>query len=289
MRLAFSFLMALVAAGVAGCDETTTAPRDVYPPAAPRGLYSVTGDGEVRLEWLPNTEGDVAGYRVYMAPCESGTTCPYDRIGSTAASQFVATGLTNGVTRFYAVAAVDHAGNESALTYETVFDTPRPEGTGAVLTNFLNGTANAGWDFSAFGRRDSNHPATDMYYGDNGSVKQMFTTGVEVQPGVFVYTEIQDAGYASSLDAVDYAPNNGWSPTGTVELIQGHCYVVWTWDDHYAKFRVTNVNATYVEFDWAYQTDTGNGELGAQRLKTRYTTPRSPSWIRSASGPIAGR
>ncbi len=37
--------------------------------------------------------------------------------------------MTNGQTRFLAVSAIDRAGNESALSYDTVFDTPRPEGT----------------------------------------------------------------------------------------------------------------------------------------------------------------
>ena len=288
MRAAFATLLAVLVFGAAGCNETSTGPRDVTAPAAPRGFHSVTGDGQVRLSWLENTEADVAGYRVYMAPCASGSSCPYDRIGSTSATQFTADGLANGVTRYYAVAAVDHAGNESALSYEDVFDTPRPEG-GATLTDFTGAQpANSGWDFSAFLRRSWDAAGTDIYYGDNGSVKQMFTTGVEVSPGNWLYTDIQDAGYVSSLDALDWAPSTGWSPTGTVELIPGHAYYVWTWDDHYAKFRVTSLSPAYVEFDWAYQTDTGNGELRARPVKTTHTTPRSPAWIRSGSGPLAG-
>ena len=36
---------------IAGCDDTSS-PRDTTPPAAPRGFYSVTGDGSVTLHWL---------------------------------------------------------------------------------------------------------------------------------------------------------------------------------------------------------------------------------------------
>ena len=287
MRWAAPLLTVLVL-GAAGCDETTTAPRDVTAPAAPVGLSSVTGDGQVRLQWLENTEGDLAGYRLYAAPCASGSSCPYDRIGSTSATQFTVTGLTNGVTRYYAVSAVDRAGNESALSYGTVFDTPRPTGA-TTLTNFTVQSGTAGWDFNTFTRRAWDDVATDIYYGDNGSVKQMFTTSVEVTPGNFAYTDIQDAGYASSLDKVDFAPTDGWSPTGTVELIPGHCYVVWTWDDHYAKFRVTELLSNYVNIDWAYQTATGNRELKARPVKTLYAAPRPASWIRPAPGAIASR
>src|ERR1043166_5262251 len=123
MRKAIPILLVLAAVGLAGCVDNTTAPRDVTPPApraapppaAPRGVFSVTGDGQVTLQWLPNTESDVDGYRIYEAPCATGSNCPYDRVGSTSGTQFAVTGLPNGITRFYAVSAVDRAGNESAL------------------------------------------------------------------------------------------------------------------------------------------------------------------------------
>jgi hypothetical protein len=270
MRTAIPILLAVAALGLTGCDETT-APRDVTPPAAPRGLYSTTGDGEVTLRWIENTEGDLAGYRVYQAPCASGSSCPYDRVGSTAATQFVVTALANGVTRYFAVAAVDRAGNESALSVQDIFDTPRPEGS-ATIGNFVNSTAGAGWDFSAFMTRSSTDALTDIFFGYNGSIYQMFTRDL--------VTDIQDAGYASNLDAVDWAPSEGWSPTGTVELIPGHCYVVWTRDDHYAKFRVTGVNPNSVSFDWAYQTAPGNPELRARPVRPGSLEPRPIAWLR---------
>jgi hypothetical protein len=181
------------------------------------------------------------------------------------------TGLNNGVTRYFAVAAVDVAGNESALSIQNWYDTPRPDGS-AVLGNFVNSVTGAGWDFSAFSSKASDNPETDMFYGYNGAVYQMFTPDV--------LTDIQDAGFSSTLDAVDYAPDGGWSPTGTVELIPGHCYLVWTRDNHYAKFRVTGLSPTGVSFDWAYQTDPGNPELHARRARGESATPRPVTWIR---------
>jgi hypothetical protein len=278
MHKAIPILLVLAALSLSGCEDNTTAPRDVTPPAAPRGLYSVTGDGQVSLQWLGNTESDLSGYRLYEAPCASGASCPYDRIGATTGTQFVVAGLTNGVTRFYAVAAVDRAGNESQLSYETVFDTPRPAGS-ATLNNFVNGTAGAGWDFSAFTAKSSDDPTVDIFFGDNGSVSEMFAKDVPNQPR----TEIQDAGYASSLDAVDFSPvgsNAGWAPSGGVELIPGHCYIVWTRDDHYAKFRVTQLSGSTVGFDWGYQTATGNPELRARPVHQVAPAPRPIVWLR---------
>ena len=276
MRKAIPILLAVTSLALVGCNESTEPPRDTVPPVAPQGLYSVTGDGQVSLYWTPNTESDLAGYRVYEAPCADGPSCPYDRVGSTATTQFAVTGLNNGVTRYFAVAAVDVAGNESALSIQNWYDTPRPDGS-AVLGNFVNSLAGAGWDFSAFSAKSADDPATDMIFGYNGAVYQMFAKN---DVAGLARTDIQDAGYSSTLDAVDYAPDGGWSPTGTVELIPGHCYIVWTRDDHYAKFRVTGLSPSVVGIDWAYQTDTSNPELHARPVRAEVVTPQPFAWIR---------
>jgi hypothetical protein len=251
---------------VAGCDEgTPTTPGDRTPPAAPRGLYSVTGDHQVTLHWLANTESDVAGYHIYLAPCATGDACPYERVGSVTgvdATTFVKTGLTNAVTQYFAVAAFDQAGNESDLSYDDVFDTPRPAGFGASLANAAEVVSQSGFDFSSYGSpsafRNWNDPRTDMYFTSDGTIALMVVPSL-ADGG------IQDVGYASTLDAVDFAPSSGWSPTGSVELIPGHNYVIWTALDpaevHYAKFRVTGLSAHFVTFDWAYQLDPANREL----------------------------
>ena len=255
MRLTFVALAASLL--LAGCDDSVTAPRDQTPPAAPRGVFSVTGDGTVAVHWLANTEADVAGYRIYSSPCANGPDCPYDPVGATSGTSFVVTGLPNGVTRFYAVGAFDRAGNEGRLSKEDVYDTPRPAGYGRTLGDYVDEPAISGWDFSAALRRPFDDPQSDVYFGYSGGVYRLFAA--------YTDTDIQDAGFGASLDDVDWAPTGGWSPTGSVELIPGHNYVVWTRigspDVHYAKFRVTGLTPHLVTFDWAYQVAPGNREL----------------------------
>lgn len=255
--LRLSLILLAVIGLASGCDDQT-APRDLNPPAAPRGLYSVTGDNGVTLHWLQNTERDVAGYRIYESSC-GGVDCRYDPIGSTTLTTADVVGLTNGVTRYFAVTAIDRAGNESELSYDNVYDTPRPEGFGRVLSNASITPATAGYDFSAYTVRPFDDPATDIYFSTSSGVSSMICP--------FTDTDIQDAGYATSLNAVDVAPSAGWSPSGAVELIPGHCYVVWTFDNHFAKFRVTGLTASQVTFDWAYQTDAGNPELRLKKAR----------------------
>jgi hypothetical protein len=275
MRLVQLLVVTALAVVASGCnDDTVAPPTDLTPPAAPRGVFTVTGDHQATLYWLANTEGDVAGYRIYTAPVENGPDGPYFRAGTVAAptTSFVVTGLANGVTKYLAVTAVDNNGNESELSYDTVFDTPRPAGFGATLANFVDGVAGAGWDFSASMTRASDDPATDIFFGYNGAIYQMFTRDN--------MTDIQDMGWAGHLDAIDWAPEAGWSPSGTVELIPGHCYVVWTRDNHFAKFRVTGLSSSVVVFDWAYQTDPGNPELRAGRAIGDGPVTRPIAWLR---------
>ncbi len=278
-------LLPLMLLGVllAGCREESTAP--IVPPAAPRGLFSVTGDGQVTLVWLANTEPDVVSYRIYEGPC-GGTGCEYTRIAAIPAPagaqyvEYVVTGLANGATRFFAVAAVNRAGAESDLSYDDVFDTPRPAGAGLVLNNFLVYETNIGYDFSAFARTNTIDAPADIFFGYwvdslGYAYQQVFASGTS--------TDIQDAGYVSSLDAVDFAPDaeSGWSPSGTVEAIVGHAYVVWTRDNHFAKFRITAVGPTQVTLDWAYQIDAGNRELKAKPAGEEGGAPRRPIvWLR---------
>lgn len=265
------------AMALSGCDEDPTAPRDVYPPAAPRELRSVTGDGQARLSWLENTEADLAGYRVYMSPCAGGPSCLYDPVGMTTGTVFVVP-LANGETRYFAVAAYDRSGNEGELNLEYISDTPRPAGSGLALTDYVAAPATSGYDFSAFSVVPWDSPNADIFLGYNGAVYRMFAA--------YTDTRIQDAGFTSSLDDVDFAPDGGWSSDGTVELIERHSYVVAIYNGlvpSYAKFRVVALSASPARavLDWAYQVDPGNPQLRAGRGKREGARePRSIAWRR---------
>ena len=237
---------------LAGCDshDSPVVVADTTPPAPPRALYSVTGDGTVALHWVRNDEPDLAGYRVYISPAYQG---PYTPITTVATTNYVVTGLTNGVTSYFAVAAYDAAGNESELSTENIYDTPRPAGVNVSLQPSSTEPGGiSGYDFSSGVLRLSGDPATDMFFEVTGGTRLMVVPDLN--------TDIQDAGF-HQLDDLDWAPDAGWSPTGTAELAVGHCYYVWTRDNHYAKFRVTALSNAVVKFDWAYQVDPGNPQL----------------------------
>ena len=243
---------------VVGCDICDPCCDDCAPPP-PGGVTSITGDGRVTILWNEVHVSDLVGYRVYWSDTEFGA---YSRIGSTGNTFFVDTDVVNGVTYFYAVAAYDDDGNESDLSYETVFDTPRPSGRNLTV---FDEDDHAGIDFSEYYSGmivPWDDPYADLFLLWLDGHYCMASTDVEVGQEIYG-NDIQYAGYVSSLDEIGWAPDGGWSVevADTVTLYEGHASYVWTWDNHFAKFKVTHIGFDYVVMDWAYQIDEGNPEL----------------------------
>ncbi len=234
---------------------------DDYEPSAPRGVASHTGDGYVLLTWISNPEPDVVGYDVYRGTDCGGT---YVYLGTTSDTFFVDDQVLNGNTYYYAVAAYDVDDFLSDLSYECIFDTPRPEGA-VTLYDFNTNPNDAGFDFSTYLRQTWNAATTDIYleyYAPN------LTFYINANAG----TLIQDYGYVDTLSQVGWAPQQGWSDLGYVEVILGHAYIINTWDDHYAKIRVNQIGASSVQLEWAYQVDQSNPELAGKIEKSKKQT-----------------
>jgi hypothetical protein len=255
MRTQVRFLgIAILTAGLflTGCEKNKTIIYyDDLEPSAPRGVASYTGDGYVVLSWLANPEPDLEGYDVYRGTKDC--VGPYDYYASTTDTMFVDYNVLNGNTYFYAVAAYDLDGLQSGLSYECIFDTPRPEGV-VVLYDYSQFPAEAGFDFSSENIVSWNSNLSDIYleyYQPNQSFYVNANAG----------TDIQDFGYVDTLAQVGWAPSQGWSELGYVEVILGHAYIINTWDDHFAKLRVNQIGSDFVRLEWAYQVDQHNPEL----------------------------
>ncbi len=238
-----------------GCESDSTTGPDLTPPAPPRGLWSITGDGKVTLEWYENTEPDLAGYRIWYSYTDEG---PYELMGETTSTVYVDYDVENSITYYYAVSAYDYEGNESDLNPELIFDTPRPEGRGVTLWSYRSNPNRSGLYFSegsAVVPYDDIY--ADVYYDHDPDSEIGYIVAVNSDPP----TQMQDYGYTRSLEDVDWAPEAGWSNLGWAEAIQGHAYVIWTWDNHFAAMRITDVQGDHIVIDWSYQASEGNPEL----------------------------
>jgi hypothetical protein len=151
-----------------------------------------------------------------------------------------------------------------------VYDTPRPAGTNLRLHAREVAPMLSGLDFSAQPdpsdmRVGWDDPRADIYFyveDLGGGEFTLRAVGTQIEGA---WNDLQDVGWTAGLDDVGYAPAEGWdarSPLG-LELVPGHTYLIWTWDNYFAKFRVTELNLTegWAKLDWAYQTDPGNPEL----------------------------
>ena len=257
MRQIAKYLLAAVVAAsfLNGCSEEKTIVQpaeDHQPPATPRGVTSITGDEYVEILWYESDEPDLAGYRVYRSLTLTGM---YDLQATVQTGYYLDENVSNGTTYYYAVASFDFDGNESDLSPENVFDTPRPAGTDLVLYDPEYQPGYAGYDFSQARRVSYDSPNADIVadYDEDLDVFFMDVGNIDI--------DIQDFGYTESLDDVDWAPEEGWSELGWAELIEGHSYIIWTADNRFAKFRVVDFNNNSVLLDWAYQPDVGNPEL----------------------------
>ncbi len=241
-----------------GCDitETVYVPEpDNSAPGVPRGVASITGDREVTIVWYGSTEDDLAGYVVYRDDNNDGV---FTELADIAVNQYrsqwtyIDRSVVNGRTYDYAVSAYDYDGNESDLSYEEVFDTPRPAG----FNVYVDATSDlSGFDFSARSRVSYLSGNADIIFTYDEQLGTLFIEAAHSDD------DVQDFGYTESLDAVDWAPEDGWSSVGWCELVLGHSYIIWTGDNRYAKIRVIDMGQTWLRFDWAHQEDPGNPEL----------------------------
>lgn len=106
--------------------EVSATIEDLVPPAPPRGVVAVPGEGSVGLTWAANVEPDILGYLVYRREAESSTPVRLTE------SPILATTYTDrtpkpGVAYLYTVTAVDRSArrNESAPSAEVPAATPK--------------------------------------------------------------------------------------------------------------------------------------------------------------------
>lgn len=235
-----------------GCKDEEAYVYDYTPPSAPSGLFVLNGDNIVDISWNHNRERDLAGYNVYFSYSYNGR---YELIGSTQNNYFTDYDAFNGVKYYYAIAAYDLSGNESDLSYDVSFATPRPEGFNQSIFDYRNFPNNSGYSFDKNRVYPFDDNETDFFFENFGGVYYL---------DVWEDTDIIDMGPTTDIYDIPFAPNSGWSSTKDELAKVGHTYVIWTWDNHFAKIRIKSITSERVVFDWAYQTVEGNSQLKAK-------------------------
>ena len=226
---------------------------DVTPPSIPRGVVVMNGDNRVDLFWNNNRESDLSGYNIYVSDSYDGR---YELIGSSSYNSYVDYGVRNAQTYYYAVTAYDYNGNESELSVDVIYATPRPEGFNQSIFDYRRFPGNSGYSFSNYSVYAYDNINTDIFFENYQG---------QFYLDVWDDTDIQDMGPTNDIYDIEFAPAYGWSPTKDAEAIVGHTYVIWTWNNHYAKIRISSMTSDRVVFDWAYQLVEGETQLKSSR------------------------
>jgi hypothetical protein len=114
-------------------------PVPTSPPAAPTGLTAVAGDGRVVLFW--NGVALAAGYNLGRATVSGGPYTPVTN--GLAGASYTDTGLSDGTTYYYVVAATNQAGLGAASAQ--VSATPVPAGGSAISASLSGGDLTVAW------------------------------------------------------------------------------------------------------------------------------------------------
>jgi hypothetical protein len=217
--------------------------------APPQGVSALALDNQVRINWDYHYYNNVYGYNVYVNSSYNGN---YTLIGTTTTNEFYDNNARNGFTYYYAVTAYDGEGKESDLSVENVSATPRPEIFDLVLYDRYTDPYKSGYEFISNSVLPYNHANADLYIERYNNLYYIL---------VYRDTDIQDMGYTASFDEIRYSPTQGWSPLKEVLLIEGHTYVIWTYDNHFTKVRIRQLNSNNIIMDCSYQSQTGNTQL----------------------------
>jgi len=204
MKTLYLYLFAFIIISFTGCDinspfHNNNEYYDTTPPAPPTGIEVLNGDNRVDLFWNFNHEQDVAGYNIYYSNSYSGK---YTLIGTTKSNSFVDVDAQNGNTYYYAVTAYDFSSNESDLSHDVIYSTPRPEGYNQSIFDYRTFPLNAGYSFTTYKSVPYDSKQADFFYEYYDGISYL---------DVWDDSDIQDMGATLDILDIAYAPINGWS------------------------------------------------------------------------------
>ena len=195
-------------------DEASGTPADTVAPEKVVGVEvaNVPGGGQLELTWTASTASDLDHYNIYRSTIAGFIPSPSNLVASPTANNYLDTGLTDGITYYYRITALDEVPNEGPASDEASGvpgDDPPPEQvTGLTITTVPTGnTLDLGWSASA---------APDL---DHYNVYRSITSGFTPGPAYLIATPVTnfytDTGltdgtvYYYRVSAVDQGSNEG--------------------------------------------------------------------------------
>jgi len=236
-------------------------------PAAPQNLLATAGDRQVTLTWAANSENDFLRYRIYGGATANPTT-RLDSVNGISNTTKLITGLSNGITYYFRIAAVDTAQQESLFSNEVnviprTSDIPpaAPQNLRAILGDrqvTLTWTANSETDllrYRIYGGTTANPTANlDSVNAISNTTKIIdgLVNGVTYYFRITaVDAALQESGYSNQVSAKPTSADVPPAPPQNLRATAGDRRVTLVWnantDTDFLRYRIyggTAVNPT---------------------------------------------
>lgn len=187
------------------------------PPGAPTNLAALAGNGQITLRWTAS-----AGATSYVVQRSTVTGGPYTTLsGTVTGTTYTDTGLTNGTTYYYVVAA-SNANGTGANSAEV-------NATPAVIPGLIwTGVASTAWDTTTAnwlnGSAATAYTDGDFVTFSDGATTSTVVIAAAVNPGSVTFTNATSA-YTISGAAISNATSLVMNGAGTVTLESANAYI----------------------------------------------------------------
>ncbi|MBN1766119.1 MAG: carbohydrate binding domain-containing protein [Sedimentisphaerales bacterium] len=141
-------------------NEDDATPVNSTPPAAPTGLTASDIIGSISLDWNDNSESDLDGYNVFRSTT-SGSGYSQINVSLVSSSDYIDHTVSNDITYYYVVTAVDIASNESGYSNEDSAMTYIPLNFATFESGFGEWVNVTGEDSHDWTRNSGSTPSSD--------------------------------------------------------------------------------------------------------------------------------
>ena len=175
---------------------------------------------QVTLAWDPNTESDLAGYKIHYGTANNNYSVHIDVHNVTT---YTVTGLTDGQTYYLAATAYDASGNESGYSNSVTYGVPGANGaptTPATPSGATSAPVNTAVTFST-SATDPNGDSLEYRYDWGGGVLSSWGAASQARSWAAAGQYSVKAQARDSLKA-----ESAWSAAKTVSITQSSSPVV---------------------------------------------------------------
>src|SRR5439155_755288 len=223
------YKVSAVSAGPSALSNEASA-RTLAVPSAPQNLQATAGTGNVTLSWqAPSDNGGspITNYKIYRST-STGTEGFLTTTGNV--TSYTNTGLANGVTYYYKVAAVNtlrssNLSNEASATTLAILSAPQnlqaAAGIGNVTLTWQAPSSNGGSPVTNYDIYRSSSSGTEGLYATIGNVTSYTNTGLSNGATYYYKVSAVNSIGSSSLsnEASTFTPQNLVATAGNAQIV----------------------------------------------------------------------